>query len=201
MGAIIFLAIVITILTVIIRIIIKLIRGQSIVPNLRRVAIGIFCYSILWIFYYLSASYKTIPVGQEICFDDWCATLTRADTVSSFGTGNEAIYPHGKFIVLHLKMINEAKRIAQRPSEPRVHIIDEKGHRYAFAETGQQALERQTGAQSPFDSRLELHQSLETKLVFDIPLTARSLKVLIEEGPFITTLLFDDNKKVFAIPY
>jgi hypothetical protein len=81
-----------------------------------------------------------------------------------------------------------------------VHIIDEKGTRYAFSVTGQQALERQTGAQLPFDSGLELHQSLETELVFDIPAKARNLKVLIEEGPFITTLLFDDNMKVFAIP-
>ncbi len=200
MGTLIFLAIVITILTLFIRIIVRLIQHKSISKILRNVAIVLGVYGILWVVIYFTSSYKNIPPGSEICFDDWCATLTRADTVSSFGTGNEAIYPHGKFYILHLKMINEAKRIAQRPSEPRVHIIDEKGTWYAFSESGQQALERQTGAQLPFDSRLELHQSLETKLVFDIPLTARNLKVLIEEGPFITTLLFDDNKEVFAIP-
>jgi hypothetical protein len=200
MGALIFLAIVVTILIVIIRIIIKLIQGRSIMPNLKRIAIGACIYSIVWVIYYCAGTYKSIPLGSEICFDDWCTTVSEIESPLSLGTENNLLHPNGKFFVLHLKMINEAKRIAQRPSEPRVHIIDEKGTRYAYSETGQQALERQTGVQLPFDSRLELHQSLETELVFDIPLTARNLKVLIEEGPFITTILFDDNKEVFAIP-
>jgi len=200
MGAIIFLAIVITILTLCIRIIVKLIQHKSIASILRTVAIVTGSYSVLWIIYYFSGSYKVIPLGTEICFDDWCATVTKIDSASVLGMGGDPLHSHGKFYILHLKMINEAKRIAQRPSEPRVHIIDEKGTRYAFSERGQQALERQTGTQLPFDSRLELHQSLETELVFDIPAKAQNLKVLIEEGPFITTLLFDDNMKVFAIP-
>jgi hypothetical protein len=200
MGTLIFLGIVIAILIFIIRIIVKLIQHKSITTILRTAAIILVIYSVLWIIYYFSGSYKTIPLGTEICFDDWCATVTKIDNPPSLATGNDCIQPRGKFIVLHLKMINEAKRIAQRPSVPRVHIIDGKSTFYAFSEKGQHALEKQLGEQLPFDSRLELNQSLETEMVFDVPVTAKNLRILIEEGPFITTILFDDNKKVFAIP-
>jgi len=200
MGTIIFLGLVITILTLIIRIIVRLIQHKSISGILRNVAIVLGVYVILWIIYYFGSSYKNIPLGSEICFDDWCTTLTQADTVSSIGTGNDAIHTDGKFYILHLKMINEARRISQRPSEPRVHIIDSKGMFSSFSEKGQEAYEKQFGKQLPFNSRLELHQTLETVMVFDIPAGACDPKVLIEEGPFITTLLFDDNKKVYAIP-
>jgi hypothetical protein len=200
MGTIIFLGIVITILILIIRVVVKLIQHKSIASIMRTVAIVMGCYIVLWIIYYFSSSFKIIPLGSEICFDDWCSTVTKIDNPASLGKGDETIHPIGKFFILHLKMINEARRISQKPSEPRVHILDDKGTRYSFSEKGQHALEDQCGKQLPFDSRLELHQSLETLLVFDIPVTAGNPVVLIEEGPFITTLLFDDNKKVFAIP-
>jgi len=97
-------------------------------------------------------------------------------------------------------MSNHARGIAQKPSEPRVHIIDERGNSYSYSAEGQQALEKQIGNQIRLDQRLELHQSLETQLVFDIPKEAKNLKVLIEEGPFITKLLFNENREVFLIP-
>jgi hypothetical protein len=97
-------------------------------------------------------------------------------------------------------MSNNAKGIAQKPSEPRVHIIDDNGNSYSFSPEGQLALEKQKGKQIPIDERLELHQSLETQLVFDVPKDAKGLKALIEEGPFITKLLFNENKEVFLIP-
>ena len=96
-------------------------------------------------------------------------------------------------------MSNHARGIAQKPCEPRVHIIDEKENHWSFSEEGQQALEKLIGNQIPIDEKLELHQSLETQLVFDIPKEANKLKVLIEEGPLNTKLLFNENKGAFLI--
>jgi len=107
--------------------------------------------------------------------------------------------PGGQFIILHIKMSNRAKGIAQKPSEPRVHIKDEKGNSWSFSAQGQKELDNLIGNQIPIDQKLELHQSVETQVVFDIPQNAKKLYALIEEGPFITNLLLQDDKQVFLI--
>ena len=66
-------------------------------------------------------------------------------------------------------MSNHARGIAQKPSEPRIHIIDEQGHWWSFSKDGQQALENIAGKQIPIDVKTGATSSLETQLVFDIP--------------------------------
>ena len=149
----------------------------------------------MWIIFYFKGTLIAVPFGTDVCFDDWCATITQAETPKALGRQN----PHGQFIVLHIKMSNHARGIAQKPSEPRIHIIDGQGHWWAFSKDGQQALENIAGKQIPIDVKLELHQSLETQLVFDIPQDAKNIKAIIEEGPFITKLLLPDNSEVFVL--
>jgi hypothetical protein len=139
-------------------------------------------------------------LGTDICFDDWCATVTKIERPKAVSIDNQEFIPNGQLLILNIKMSNQAKGIAQKPSEPRVHIIDEKGKSYSFSARGQQALENQIGKQIPVDIRLELHQSLETKLVFDIPKEAKNLEVRIDEGPTLAKLLFNENKEVFLVP-
>lgn len=96
-------------------------------------------------------------------------------------------------------MSNHARGIAQKPSEPRVIIKDDNGKIYTYSPEGQKALENINGKQIPLDARLELHQSLETQLVFDIPINNKGMKLIIEEGPFITELLLHRNVNIFLI--
>ena len=96
-------------------------------------------------------------------------------------------------------MSNHARGIAQKPSEPRIHILDAKNTAWPYSIAGQQILEKDEGKQAPVDSRLELHQSIETKLVFAVPISSKGLKVLIEEGPFITKLLLPGSQQVFIV--
>jgi len=100
---------------------------------------------------------------------------------------------------LTIKMTNKARGISQKPSEPGVHIIDDKGHTWNASIVAQEAFENLQGHQIPLDQKLELNQSLQTKLVFDIPKTATNLKAIIDEGPFITNLLLKEDKKVFEL--
>jgi guanyl-specific ribonuclease Sa len=60
-------------------------------------------------------------------------------------------------------------------------------------------LKSRGGGQPELDQRLELHQTLETLLVFDVPNEARGLKALIEEGPPFTLLLLPDDREVFSL--
>jgi hypothetical protein len=200
MTTLIFFGTIITLLIFLIRLIIKVINHKTIASTFRTLAIIILSYSILWGIFYFISSDNVVPFGTNICFDDWCATVTKIERPITLGKENQELNPQGQFIILNIKMSNQARGIAQKPSEPRVHIIDEKGNAYSFSADGQQALEKQIGKQIPIDEKLELHQSLETQLVFDIPKNAKNLKALIEEGPFITKLLFSENKEVFLIP-
>jgi hypothetical protein len=199
MRTIILFATIITLLVFIIRMIIKIISHKNIAFTIRAIIIIIMSYFLLWIIFYCSAGDKPVALGSDICFDDWCATVTKIESPLFLGNGDELIKPFGQFIILQVKMSNYAKGIAQKPSEPRVHIIDGQGHSWAFSQRGQQTLEKSNGKQIPIDERLELHQSLQTQLVFDVPKDAKKLKVLIEEGPFITKLLLPEDNEVFIL--
>lgn len=195
MATLIFLATIVTIIILVILIIIKVIGHKNTSSSFRFLGVIILAYAVLWTVFYFKSSYKEIPPGTDICFDDWCATVTQTERQSTLG--NEK--PSGQFIILHIKMSNHARGIAQKPSEPRVHIIDQQGHSWSFSTQGQKALDNLFGKQIPIDQRLELGQSLETQIVFDVPQDAKNLKALIEEGPFITKLLFQDDNKVFPV--
>ena len=64
---------------------------------------------------------------------------------------------------------------------------------------GQLPLENAMGNQPRIDSRLELHESKKMLLVFVVPKNASGLRAVIEEGPFITDLLFAEDQTVFLI--
>jgi len=200
MTTLIFFVTIISLFVLFIRLIIIVIKHKPVSSTIRAFVIIVLSYSILWGIFYFVSGYKVVPPGTDICFDDWCATVTKTERPETLGSENQVLKPKGQFIILYINMSNKAKGIAQKPSEPRIHIIDEKGNSYSYSPEGQLALEKQKGKQIPIDERLELHQSLETKLVFDVPKDAKGLKALIEEGPFITRLLFNENKEVFLIP-
>lgn len=190
-----FLATILAILILVIIILVKLIRKKPISKTCRTLLVVFFLYVLLWTIFYFKASNQTVPLATDICFDDWCATVTSYEKTEKIS--NQV--PSGQFIILTIKMTNKARGIAQKPSEPRVHIVDDNNHSWGVAIDGQKALENTQGQLFPIDQRLELHQSLETKLVFDIPKNSTNLKALIEEGPFITKLLLKSDNKVFQI--
>ena len=195
MATLIFLFTILAIIFLLMRIVIRAIQHKNTVTSFRLLGSILFVYTLLWTIFYFKSSDKEASLGTDICFDDWCATVTKIE--KQVVLGNEK--PNGQFIILHIRMSNHARGIAQKPSEPRVHIKDENGHSWAFSAKAQQALNNLIGNQVSIDQRLELHQSLETQLVFDIPKDAKNLNILIEEGPFITKLLFQDDNTVFRI--
>ena len=178
---------------------IRALRRKPVTPALRLIGIVVAVYSLLWIAWYVKSADRPVPLGTEVCFDDWCATITGAENPAVLENGSGGVRPHGHFVVLHVKMSNHARGIAQKPSEPRIHILDSQGRSWPCSAEGQQLLEKSRGSQPGLDQRLELHQTLETLLVFDVPNEARGLEALIEEGPPITLLLLPDDREVFSL--
>jgi hypothetical protein len=195
MATLIFFATFLSLLVLLVRLIIKIISRKSISSTLRIIATFLVSYLLIWCICYFTAKKIVVPFSSDVCFDDWCATIEQTEIADSIGSQK----PTGKFVILSIRMTNKARGIEQAPSEPRVHIYDDAGHIWSLSVSGQQALEKQIGKQIPLTQRLTLNQSLQTKLVFDIPNNVKYLKAIIEEGPFITKLLFREDEKVFEI--
>lgn len=198
MSTLLFLATVLALIVLIVRALVRGIRKKPVIPTLRLAGMVLAAYALLWVVWYVKSTDRPVPLGTDVCFDDWCATVTGVESPYIPGNGS-GIPPHGHFIVLHVKMSNHARGIAQKPSEPRIHIIDSKGHAWAYSAEGQRLIEMTRGVQPPLDARLELHEEVETLVVFDVPEGATGLRALIEEGPPITMLLLPEDREVFQI--
>ena len=199
MSTLLFFITIILIVVLLIGIINRAYRRKNIKKKTFWLAVVLTGYAIAWTVFFFLSREKALPFGTDVCFDDWCATVEGMDTASTLGTGSNEIRASGKYIILRVRMSNHARGIAQKPSEPRIHIIDAEGHYWAFSKEGQQALARTAGAQPELGARLELHETLETRIVFDIPPNATGLKAMIEEGPFITKLLLPEDQEVFKL--
>ena len=199
MATLIFIGTIIALLIVAFKIILNLSQHKPIWSSVRMLIIILLSYFLLWVFFYLLSSDRPVPFGTDICFDDWCATITEVEVPGTSGVDSLQLNLVGQLFIVHIKMTNKARGIAQKPSEPRVKIIDRDGNSYVSSIEGQQALEESRGRQIPFDARLELHQSLETQLVFEIPQGKNDLKAVIEEGPLITRLLFYSDREIFLL--
>ena len=125
MATLIFLGTIFSIVVLVIKLLLNLIRHKSIISIFRTIVIITISYCLLWgIFYIKNMNNKVIPLGTDVRFDDWSATVTIIEHPETIGGEN----PSGQFIVLHITMTNRARGIAQKPSEPRVHILDSHGH-------------------------------------------------------------------------
>jgi hypothetical protein len=200
MTTLLFLLTFLTLLVMVIRLIVKAIRRKPLKQTLKVMGIIAGGYLILWTVFYFISSFTTVPLGTDVCFDDWCATVTKIEKGPAIKIGLPSSPPDSAWMVLHIKMSNHARGIAQKPSEPRIHLIDGKGNYWAYSVRGQRQLENKTGKQPEIGSKLMLGESLETQLVYMVPAGTTGIKVLIEEGPFITKLLLPEDQQVFQAP-
>ncbi len=199
MRTLIFLLAILSLFVFLIALVIKIVRRESVRQTIKNMAFIVLAYFILWLSFYLKSTDIAVPMGTDVCFDDWCATITQIEKGPELQKQVQFFITDSTAIVLHVKMSNHARGIAQKPSEPRIRLIDTKGNYYAYSVQDEKALEKVLGKQIRLDQKLALHESLETKLVFAVPQNIKGLRVLIEEGPLITQLLFPQDRPIFLI--
>lgn len=195
MTSLIFIATIFSVFLLIIRIFYLLIINKKTNSTYRYLAIILFSYCFLWVIFYYKSREIIVPLGTDVCFDDWCATISKIEKLHSIGAVNTS----GQFIILYIRMSNHARGIAQKPSEPRIHIIDENNKVWTFSKAAQETYEKLIGKQVSLDEKLELNESKETCLVFELPENNKKLRAVIKEGPFITYFLFKDDQEVFVV--
>jgi hypothetical protein len=162
--------------------IIAAIRHRPVKKKLITITIITMGYSMVWVFFYLNSIYIPVPLGTDICFDDWCATITKIER-QPIGPESNARY------IAYVTMANHARGIAQKPDEPRIYIVDSRGNRTLATQYGK----------TPLNAKLQLHQSLQTTVMFTVPANSKELRLLIEEGPFIANFVFPEDQQVFVV--
>jgi hypothetical protein len=147
-------------------------------------------FAVLLAFSFLSREIVLSP-GQEKYFCEIdchlaysvtsvAGTESVAEPASEANTGRS-------FLVVSVKTRFDEKTISpyrgNTPLAPnplrRVTLVDDQGREYAVSASGQQALEAARGAGTPLSESLRPGESYETKLVFEVPVAAKNLRVLV----------------------
>lgn len=176
------------------------IRKRPVTPQFKIMGYTLGAYVLLWLFFYMISTKTVVPLNTPICFDDWCATVNQIDQgpVAQQELGKLTL--DSTYVVLHVTMSNHAKRIAQKPSDPRIYLIDTAGKYWGHSSNGQQWLETVLKSQPSLGQKLDLHESVQTRLVFALPKGRKPFQILIEEGPFISNMIFPASQPVFQVP-
>lgn len=119
-------------------------RPELAVTRARRLGIVWAAYWVVLFAVSLTASRRTVPLGQDYCSDDWCISVT---AVSDSAT------PAGAKTTATFRLSSRARRVSQREKFVVAHAITRDGRRVPAEDAG---------SQPPFDARLGPQSSITT---------------------------------------
>src|ERR1700749_5052314 len=105
MASLIFILSFLTVLVLLIIAAIKLSRKRSARLIFKALGIIVSAYFLLWLVFYIKSQYIIVPMGTDVCFDDWCATITKIDQASQL----PAAPKDSAWVILHITVSNKAR--------------------------------------------------------------------------------------------
>src|SRR6266545_1013271 len=114
----------------------------------------------------LAMPQRTLKVGDQECYDDWCIAVEHAERSNA---------PTSAAYTVTLRLSSRARRVAQRENGVVVYLMDADGHRY-------DPVPDQSA--TPLNVLLQPQQSVVTTRVFTIPanVQVRGLAIVHEGG-------------------
>lgn len=191
-GDLVFIVLVLTTLSVLLRALYLLMRGRYAQSTrvFGRLAIGLAIYFAALIAVSLLSPRKVLAMGQDRCFDDWCLAVESATTAPDIA--DKAA--NGKYYIVTLRVSSQAKRVSQRALDASVHLEDDRGNTYEPSDSGQRAYEAQHGPAKALFDRLEPGEFFNTVRVFDVPRDAGGLGLVVLHGAFLGHLIIGDSQ-------
>jgi len=165
-------------------------RGRRIRGVALAIVLCLSVYALALVAVSLTSATLQLALGTDKCFDDWCATVTGAESLPGLSA------PIGmKRVAMTLRISNRARQSAFRPSQPRVTLALASGVIVAPSPDAQRQFERQAGPQEDLAKRLVAGDTFQTKLVFEVPAATHEASVILVEGPSVLTqfILGDEN--------
>jgi hypothetical protein len=147
-----------------------------------------------------ASSEKVLPAGGwkvfcEIDCHIWYS-VAGMQVADSLGPEMQQTAAKGQFVIVRLKTwFNENTISPHRGNRPlvpgprRVVLVDDSGRSFGVSSEGQAALAALGGSSTPLDQALRPGESYTTDFVFDVPKTARGLRLLITDDDSATHLV------------
>lgn len=118
---------------------------------------------------------RSIPLGQDRCFDEMCFAVSGFRRVPSIASPGGLVRPNGVFLIVEVRISNRSQGHPQREAGRAAEPVDESNRNYLPSAAAMLALAQ---AQNPssaalpgLDATVDPGQSLTIPLVFDIPVT------------------------------
>jgi hypothetical protein len=183
LGMLLFFAFILLLVVLLIRLLYVVARRRPARATLRIIASVCGVYLAILLVGGVASKERRLPLGAMKCSDDWCVAVLGAARPASLGSGAQQIASaHGQFIVVNVRVFNNARRVAMRASAAGILLIDSQGNRYTPSARAQAALEQSSGPQLPLDSRLGPGEWFDSQFAFDVPGAAQGLRVFVGEG-------------------
>jgi hypothetical protein len=159
-----------------------------------------FGYFILLTGISFASSEEVLPAGgwKYFCEIDChlAYSLIGAQTTAALGPEMEQVSARGKFVVVRVKTWFDERTISPHrgngpltPNARKVMLVDDSERRFALSPEGQTAFARLAGESTPLTQPLRPGESYTTDFVFDVPMDARRLRLLITEDDPETRLV------------
>jgi hypothetical protein len=166
-----------------------------------RIALGMAAWIGLYAALLLTVSFtstqRVLEAGQEHCYDEMCFSVQNVTTSQTLGAGNQAVRAAGIYYVVTVQLRNDAKRVAQKPSDPALWVVDQQGKRYdGVSATGNlpgQAIDPTL----LWNQKLQAGESQSRTLAFDLPFGTANPLLVITEGGGPTFLIIGDENSPF----
>lgn len=111
---------------------------------------------------------RTIPVGQDLCFDEMCFAVVNTQTASQLGPSGQSVTAHGVFYIVTIRVSSRSRSRTQSEDGLRA-LLRDSGKNYPVSAEGQRAWEAVNGKTNPLTTRLAPHDSVISVQVFDVP--------------------------------
>ena len=193
LGNLIFALVFLTTLCLTLALLYRKLRGRGIRGIAGAIFVCLSVYAILLLGVSFRSETRNLALGTDKCFDDWCATVTGAQSQPQLSA------PAGmKPLAVMIRVSNRARRATFRPSQPRVMLVLANGETLVPSADALQKFEAQAGPQEDLGKRLIAGASFQTALVFEVPAGVREASVVLLEGPtLVTSVLVGDENSVF----
>ena len=124
---------------------------------------------------------RTIPMGQERCFDEMCFSVINVQVVPQLGPASQPVKADGMFYVIGMRVSSHSRGRTQSESRLRALLWD-SGNYYGVSSGGQQGWEAVHGETAKLTARLRPGESIESVQVFDVPKEASAPGLVLSHG-------------------
>jgi len=131
---------------------------------------------------------KHVPIGESQCFDEWCIAVVGVEKPAAVGS----VRPKGVFWIVNARVSNRGRGRRHRETGAFAYLLDRDGHRFGPSPEGQAALAREGTAGSPLTAFVDPGGSFSSRMVFDVPPSARDLAFVKSSGWFPVAFIIGD---------